>query len=175
MAAGAGRSTRSLGVEREPSASEAAMNVEHPSEPRTGPARTSGLSRYDEYLDEVYPVSSVDSADARAADMHERQARLAAFPHCVVLQVSYPELDYANRWCWQQFGPAHGQCLQAGSNYPACEIRESHSHDGRWLTHWLDKVAYDFGYSEWYFAHQEDRDRFLQFVPLINWGENFPK
>jgi len=151
------------------------MSVDHPSEPNSGRHRTVVLASYDEYLAFEYPAASGNLANARAADVRERQARLATFPHCVVLQVSYPELDYANRWCWQQFGPAHGECLQASSEYPACEIQGSHSHDGRWLTHWLVKTDYDFGFTEWYFVHLADRDRFLEFVPLINWGEGWPK
>ena len=151
------------------------MNVDHPSEPEGGRHRTVVLASYDEYLDFEYPPASLDLVDARAADVRERQARMAVFPHCVVLQVSYPELDDANRWCWQEFGPAHGECLQAGSEYPACEIQGSHSHDGSWLTHWLVKTSYDFGFSEWYFVHVADRDRFLEFVPLINWGEGWPR
>ncbi|RJF96786.1 hypothetical protein D3870_20585 [Noviherbaspirillum cavernae] len=149
--------------------------MDHPSEPNSGRHRTVVPANYDEYLEFEYPAASVDLAEARAADVRERQARLAAFPYCVVLQVSYPELDYANRWCWQQFGPANGECLQASSEYSACEIRGSHSHVGSWLTNWLVKTDYDFGFSEWYFAHEADRDRFLESVPLINWGEGWPK
>lgn len=101
--------------------------------------------------------------------------RLASFPHAVLLQVAYPELDYANRWCWQQFGPADGECQDASSEYPSCNHPGQHSHDGKWVTHWLAKTDYDFGYNEWYFAHAEDRERFLEFVPHIQWGDRYLK
>ena len=137
--------------------------------------RTVLHANYDDYLEFVYPAALANSANARAAEMQERQLRLAAFPYCVLLQVAFAELDFANRWCWQQFGPAHGECLQASSEYPACAVRTPHSHEGRWLTDWLAKTDYNFGFNEWYFAQQTDRDRFAEFVPLISWGENFPK
>jgi hypothetical protein len=131
---------------------------------------------WDSYLASEYPASLRDAAKFRAVDIADRQLRLAAFPHSVLLQLSYPELDYANRWCWQQFGPAHGDCLeQAGSEYPACDLPIAHSHEGKWLTYWLAKTEYNFGFNEWCFARQEDRDRFLEFVPQINWGERYPK
>lgn len=33
---------------------------------------------------------------------------------------------------------------------------------------------YDFGYNEWYFAIEEDLERFLAFVPHISRGEDYP-
>lgn len=132
--------------------------------------RTVTEGNYDDYLEFESPAASDGAVDARAADRQERQLRLAAFPHCVLLQVAYAELDYANQWCWQQFGPAHGECQQASSDYPACSVPNPHAHDGRWLTHWLVKTAYNFGYNEWYFAQETDQERFLEFAPHINFG-----
>ena len=137
--------------------------------------RTVVLTDYDAYLEYEYPAASDGAAEARAADLRVREVRLKAFPHSVVLQVAYPEMDYANRWCWQQFGPANGDCHEAHSNYPACNLKGLHSHDGRWLSHWLDKTDYDFGFNEWCFARKDDLDRFMGFVPQITWGEKFPK
>ncbi len=37
----------------------------------------------------------------------------------------------------------------------------------------LAKTAYDFGFNEWCFAEQADRDKFLEFVPSITWGETY--
>jgi hypothetical protein len=137
--------------------------------------RTAVQANYDAYLEYEYPAASEGADEARAADRHERHARMAAFPYCVLLQVAYPELDYANGWCWQQFGPAQGECQQASSEYPACDLRTPHSHNGLWVTHWLAKTDYNFGFNEWYFVHQADRERFLEFVPQISWGEHYPK
>ena len=128
---------------------------------------------FEAYLDDLYPAAQAGSAEARATDIEDRQARLLAHPHTALLQLSYPEMDFANRWCWQQFGPAHGECLQYTSEYPACDIQGRHSHGGTWLTYWLAKTGYDFGFNEWYFARQADRDRFLEFVPSITLGENY--
>jgi hypothetical protein len=137
--------------------------------------RTVVQSTYDDFLASEYAQASVNADMARALEIQEHEARLAIFPHSVVLQVAYPEMDYANRWCWKQFGPAYGECLQASSEYTACELREPHKHDGKWLTYWLAKTDYDFGFNEWCFAYSADRDRFLDFIPQISWGERFPK
>jgi hypothetical protein len=96
--------------------------------------------------------------------VEERQARLAVFPFAVMLEVSFKGMDFANRWCWHQFGPADGECLQWGSEYRACDQPGPHSHSGRWATYWYEKTGYNFGYHEWYFATEADRDRFLEFV-----------
>jgi hypothetical protein len=93
----------------------------------------------------------------------------------VMLQVAYPELDFANRWCWQHFGPADGECLQRQSEYPACTLSGDHSHTGKWMWYFLGKTDYDFGYNEWYFESELDQQRFLASVSDINWGEKYPK
>lgn len=137
--------------------------------------RTAVLTSYGDYLASEYPDPSAEVASSRTADLLEREARLATHPYSVVLQVAYPEMDYANRWCWQQFGPASGECQQAHSEYSACPLRTAHTHEGRWLTYWLAKTDYDFGFNEWCFSSSTDRDAFLEFFPSVNWGENYPK
>lgn len=132
------------------------------------------LVTFDVFLDEVHPTGDLACAAARVAEVEERKGRSIDFPYDVVLQLAYPQVDFANRWCWQQFGPAHGECLEYSSEYPACLEKEKHRHEGRWLTHWLAKTDYDFGFNEWRFVQQADRDKFLAFVPHITWGENFP-
>jgi hypothetical protein len=126
------------------------------------------LSSYDEYLKEGYPPGSADAAQWRSVDDEERQARLAAFPFAVMLQVSFKAMDFANCWCWHQFGPADGECLQKDSEYRACHQPGPHSHSGRWATYWYGKTDYIFGYHEWYFAAEADRDRFVEFVQRLN-------
>ena len=112
---------------------------------------------------------------AHPTEIEERNVRLKAFPYPFALELSYPELDFANRWCWEQFGAANGECVDRHSEYRSCMIEEPHQHEGRWLTYWHDKTGYNFGLNEWYFAQDGDRERFIQFVPALNWGENYPK
>lgn len=135
--------------------------------------RTVISATYEAYLADQYarPVE----ADAVAVDRQGRQIRLAQFPHSIVLQVAFPELDFANRWCWQQFGPADGQCYDASSEYRTCSAQVAHSHQGQWTSQWLAKTSYDFGYNEWYFALKEDHQRFIEFIPQIHWGEGWPR
>jgi hypothetical protein len=137
--------------------------------------RTVRPATFDSYLDVEYPVAAPGSAGARALEEEERQAVLRRFPYSLVLELAYPELDFANRWCWKRFGPSDGECLQASSEYRACDVTGPHSHEGQWYTRWLVKTAYDFGYNEWFFSSHADRDQFLDFVPQICWGERYPK
>ena len=135
--------------------------------------RTWVRAEFDAYLESEYPLHKEGSAASRVDETQDRNTRLVAFPHSVLLQVSYPEMDFANRWCWQQFGPSNGQCLQSYSEYPACSMNGEHEHKGTWTTHWLAKTDYNFGYNEWYFASQADRDRFIEYLPQVHWGEKF--
>ena len=122
---------------------------------------------FQDYLKEEFPAGADSAAAGCAAEEQEHQRRLAAFPHSTVLQLAYPELDLANWWCWQQFGPARGECHQASSDRPACDQAGHHMHDGRWLTQWLAKTSYDFGFNAWYFAEEADQLKFLAFVPQL--------
>ena len=131
--------------------------------------RTVILSSFEEYL-----ASGDDSPEERAEQKRDRQERLSRFPYAVMLQVSFPEMDFANRWCWQHFGPGDGECMQHQSEYRACDLAEPHSHVGKWMCHWFVKTDYNFGFNEWYFAEQGDRECFLANVDEINWGEKYP-
>jgi hypothetical protein len=132
--------------------------------------RTVVISTFDDYLAE-----EVESLEERAAEKAERAGLLIRFPHAVMLKVSYPELDFADRWCWQRFGPRDGECMQRYSEYPACERTEVHSHSGKWTSHWWVKTDYDFGFNEWYFADSSDRESFAANVKNISFGENYHK
>ena len=132
--------------------------------------RTVVLSQIDAYHNEAFLFP-----EERDAEEAERSQRLMRFPHAVMLLVSYPELDFANRWCWQTFGPGDGPCLQRYSEYPACDRADDHGHDGVWTYHWFIKTDYDYGYCEWYFARAEDAEQFLANLDNIHWGEKYPK
>jgi hypothetical protein len=126
------------------------------------------LSSFDAYV-ETGGESAADLDDARS----ERLTLLARFPFAVMLELAFPELDFANQWCWKRFGAGDGQCFEKDSNYRSCTIDYPHSHMGTWTNHWFVKTDYDFGFNEWYFATKEDSDSFVEFVPSINWGEKF--
>ncbi len=132
--------------------------------------RTVVLSSFEEYL-----VADNVSAAERPFHERDRNEQLLRFPFSVMLQVSYPELDFANRWCWQQFGPPAGECNQHCSEYRMCDNTEPHSHVGKWTACWHAKTDYNFGFNEWYFAEATDCERFLANVKNINWGEHYPK
>jgi hypothetical protein len=104
----------------------------------------------------------------------ERTARILRFPYTVMLEASFAEFDYANRWCWQLLGPADGECLDSYSEYPSCLKSEPHNHEGRWGSHFLVKTEYNYGFCEWYFSNPADQQSFLDQVPTFHWGEKFP-
>lgn len=132
--------------------------------------RTVILSSFEDFL-----ASDDYSLEVRAEIEKDRSERLSRFPYAVMLQVSFAELDFANRLCWQQFGPCNGECLDHQSEYRTCHLEEPHPHVGKWTWHWFEKTAYDFGFNEWYFAEQADRDYFLSKLGEIQWGEKYPK
>lgn len=123
------------------------------------------LSSFEAYL----------ASENESPDDEERDNRLSRFPYSVMLQVAFAELDFANRWCWQRFGPAHGECHQCQSEYPACTVALPHCHTGVWTHCWFAKTEYNFGFNEWYFSDESHYQLFLASVPSINWGEKFPK
>ena len=110
-----------------------------------------------------------------STDAASRAERMKHFPFSVMLKVSYPELDFANRWCWQNLGPCDGDCTQAHSEYQVCRESRPHSHPGTWTSFWFEKTDYNFGFNEWYFSDAADRDKFIAILPEINWGENYAK
>ena len=132
--------------------------------------RTAILSTFDAYLE-----TGGDTAEEQADQQTERKERVRSFPFAVMLELAFPERDFADRWCWEQFGSARGECLQSYSEYPSCTMNVPHCHMGSWINHWFVKTDYDFGFSEWYFSERVDYELFLEFVPSIDWGENYPK
>lgn len=124
---------------------------------------------------ENYLACEDDSPEERDAAIREREDLLQKFPHSVMLEMAYPELDYAHRWCWQRFGPMDGSCTQKYSEYKACSDETEHRHIGKWTSHWFVKKDYDFGYNEFYFVELADRDLLLAHLSDIHWGEHYPK
>lgn len=98
----------------------------------------------------------------------EREKIRGRFPFAVMLEASYDNQDVANRWCYQNFGPRFGECIEKYSRHPNCDIDVPHSHSGIWTSEWYEKMDYDYGFNEWYFSSQENSDQFIQFVHTMN-------
>ena len=77
--------------------------------------RTVALSCFEAYLASEYSGEAYPHSD-----FESRNEMLARFPYPVMLQVSFAELDYSNRWCWHQFGSPRGECHDTQSDYPTC-------------------------------------------------------
>lgn len=172
------------------------------------------IASYDDYLKKenyhrdcaVKNNQDMASYDKMLSDKaRNRQEVLLKFPYSVVLQGVYPEHDFVDRWCWQNFGPRNGPCTDGvHSEYTGCPIVlateyvskyswkdkdgkehsgeeicyrdvERHSHEGTWQSIWLIKTGYDYGLGEYCFSSEEDRDRFLAAVPTFNLGEKYVK
>ncbi len=41
------------------------------------------------------------------------------------------------------------------------------------MWYFFGNTDYDFGFCEWYFSEQSDRDGFLASMGEINWGEKY--
>ncbi len=130
--------------------------------------RTAKLSSLDAYK-HWGGESANDLSDAQA----ERSTIISRFSYAVMMKVAFPEIDFGNRWCWQNFGPRDGECIDQCSEYTSCDIELPHAHVGSWTSNWFVKTDYNFGFNEWYFSDRSDRDQFLEFVPSMNWGEKF--
>ena len=104
------------------------------------------LSTYESCLEYEYPLTQADIHLIELAnDIDERDVRLQQFPFFVMLKLSYAELDFTSRWCWDTFGKVHGKCQESSSEYPACTIKLPHSHWGKWMNHWFVKTDYNYG------------------------------
>jgi hypothetical protein len=159
----------------------------------------------DDRKHEIMTISSYEKFIAeydKTWNEDKRAEAISKFPYTIVVESSYPVLDYAHRWCWQNFGPY--ECKECGehcSEYPACpkvlaiqeyKIKKSytkdgvvheydfhtrnpgkHGHEGIWTTVWLGKTGYDYGFSEYYFEKEEDRDKFKLAIPTFGLGENY--
>lgn len=125
-------------------------------------------------LDDVGLVDAEEVVKVRQrhAQMSECRAKIQQnYPHSIILALFYPQMDFADRWCWQQFGSPQGVCSDRYSEYPSCTETGEHQHTGKWQTHWWGKVGYDFGYNEYFFAQQADYEAFCAFIPQICFGE----
>jgi hypothetical protein len=132
-----------------------------------------------------------------------RKIAIIKYPYTAVVEGCYPENDFSHRWCWQKFGsPECKQCYDHCSEYPACSLvlvteyietgtykdmngtehewkekrykePEKHGHDGTWTTVWLGKTGYDYGFTEYYFLNEVDRDAFVKEAPNLGLGEKY--
>ena len=127
-------------------------------------------SSFDDYL-----AHGGDSPEAQAEETEDREAWIKNFPFYKMLELAYPELDNALRWCWNNFGEMDGECIQKDSTYRMCNDQSKHRHKGKWTSHWFVKIDYDFGFNEFYFSNEADLNLFLANLPNLNWGEHYPK
>ncbi|CAN5237076.1 hypothetical protein BH09SUM1_BH09SUM1_29110 [soil metagenome] len=127
----------------------------------------------------------------------ELQAIHAQFLFGVVAEADFTEWDRAILWCWQNFGPRHGEC-SALTEYANCPLIQAtgytgkdgmdgkererkffsgvdwHSHVGTWTDDFIAKTDYDHGYGEFCFSSEEDRAKFREAVPLFDDRINHP-
>ena len=50
--------------------------------------------------------------------MKSESELLLRYPYAVMLELAFAEQDFANRWCWEKFGPKDGPCTQMLSKLP---------------------------------------------------------
>lgn len=94
---------------------------------------TVSVVEFADYLRECLPPVQWPEAAA------ERDTWRQRLPYSLVVKLFYPQLDFAERWCWLTFGECFGECLQRQSEYPSCFEPLPHCHNGRWRARWLAK------------------------------------
>jgi hypothetical protein len=50
-----------------------------------------------------------------------------------------------------------------------------HEHEGEWSFLWIGKTGYDYGYGEYCFENERDRDSFLAAFSTFTWSEDWDK
>jgi hypothetical protein len=140
--------------------------------PTNGAEKSMRISSVEEYV-RIEPLD----------DPTELELTHAQFPYRVVVECDFPEWDVANRWCWQNFGPRHGECwsqleyatcplifptehivkaVVPGKEYELKRYSNVHipHHVGIWTTYWFGKTEYDHGYGEFSFIRENNKAKF---------------
>lgn len=152
----------------------------------------------------THPDYVQHSVDQQHSLDNQRNELLVRFPNTVIATGFYPEHDYASLWCWQNISPENGPCNAWHSEYPACPLvlatehiergtwkdksgkdlswerkrytnPGNHGHEGIWSFLWLGKTNYDYGYGEFCFRNESDRESFLAAFSTFTWSEDWNK
>ena len=132
--------------------------------------KTLKISSIDSYL-----ACEDDSPEARDFANREREDRLHQFPYAVMLEWPFRNSTPRIAGVGNALAQWMARARKGIPEYKACSDETEHRHIGKWTSHWFVKTDYDFGYNEFYFVEQADRDLFLAHLSDIHWGEHYPK
>lgn len=76
---------------------------------------------------------------------NKRQSELKVFPYSVIVEGDYSEVEMAQDWCSQNIG-------EKGKV---------------WSDIWYGKIDYDYGFQEFFFETEENREKFANSVPTF--------
>jgi hypothetical protein len=96
-------------------------------------------SNYDTYL-KIY----TDIGDLQPELQTRRFEILKHLPFSVVAEGAYPELDMADQWLLKQVG---------------------HESETSWQKIWYGKIAYDYGFTEYFFEDEPTQPKFADEIP----------
>ena len=124
-----------------------------------------------EAYEKRYNSLSTDSDHGKTVSL-KRATILAKFPFSIMTLTAIDDIDFANFWLWNKFGPCNGSCHQSTSAFKACDVHVYHDHVGSWCCHFFAKTGYDFGFNEWYFDNKPSLILFKKFITKFNKDKN---
>ncbi len=107
------------------------------------------------------------------------------FPHTTLVSWIYQDMDVAEDWCCETFGPPliidhiqedllreTAEIFGSPINIEhikyetsiTCREKRSTNASGKWATLWLGKTDYDFGYQQFFFKDPADKEAFENFL-----------
>ncbi len=123
------------------------------------------ISNFEEYLKEDYLIGNYNGQEYLNYKVKERNEILFKFPYSIILKLFYHQIDFADWILWQILGEVYGVCQY--SDIPACKIKGNHKHNGTWISYWLAKTDYDYGFNEWFFKKKKDINILTEIIPLL--------
>jgi len=114
------------------------------------------ISNLSAYLDEY------DETLAYLIDvLKARESRRCDFPHTLMALLGYDLMDMAKQWCQDQWGPG-------GDTYEDRPYQPQENQAFLWLTCWMMKTEYDYGFCEWYFREPSHLEQFVAHIQSCN-------
>lgn len=111
--------------------------------------------RKNTYENCIKEYKSFDSMDNKFISEHNKIIKDMSFS--IVTEGLSDELSMAVQWCLDNIGKRKNII---GEDYNFRKLQES-TPDGLWTELWYGKTGYDYGFSEFFFKHENDLNNFI--------------
>lgn len=126
--------------------------------------------------------------------IQEREERLKTFPYFIMFEMAWETDEELSKWCWDNIGlydckscnemawftPGCPLMLDLIKNTPKNDDNEKyweeiqkahddieHGYEGNWATLSFGKTGYDYGFIEYYFKNEVDKEKVLAEIPIL--------